>query len=573
MSEITLQGIATARGVAIGKAFRYTPVELTIPHREAGSPHEEMARFEAACKQASQEIADISEKVPAETAAIFKAHQMMLEDPLLINGVQARLTKGQPVEKAVQETIEELAEMFRSMDNEMFAARAVDILDVGHRILRILLGVQEQSLEELQQPSIIVAHDITPSDTLRLNLELVLGFCTASGGVTSHTAIIARALGIPAVVGLGKAALEQIPGGVKLAIDGGRGIVVVQPSASTINRLKKAQQKQTVRLAALVKDAKKNARTANGRRVEVSANVGDLDTAKEAVRFGAEGVGLLRTEFLYLQSSCPPSEEEQIAAYRAIFESMQGRPVIIRTLDIGGDKPPPYIDFGDEPNPFLGWRAIRFCLDNIPLFKTHLRAILQAAVDHNVKLMYPMISGVADLEKANRVLDEVSAELESEGATYARQISTGIMIETPSAVVMADALAAMCDFFSLGTNDLAQYTLAVDRTNERVAHLYHPLDPAILRLIKQTIDTAHAQGIWVGMCGELAGIKEAIPILLGFGLDEFSMAPPLIPEAKWLISLLSDQQAKEIAAQALTFHTATEVSDYMQKVLLELGVE
>ena len=576
MGEIIFQGIAAAEGIAIGKAYRYTPIQLSIPTRQAESPSEEIARFEAACEQAHQELqavkANLNKLVDSDTAAIFDAHAMMLDDPMLREGVKNRILAGQLAEKAVQETSEELAAMLQGMEDELFASRAADILDVGHRILRILLGIKDTTLDALQEPVIIVADDLTPSDTVNLKPELTLGFCTSAGGITSHTSILARTLGIPAVVGLGEQALAQIPHGGTLALNGSSGVVVVNPSKTTIEKFEKIRATQSTRMESMLKNARQEARTADGRRVEVMANIGDINSAREAVEYGAEGVGLLRTEFLYLQDTHPPSEERQIAAYQAIFHAMQGREIIVRTLDIGGDKPPSYLDFEDEMNPFLGWRAIRICLDDIVLFKTQLRAILKAAVGHNVRLMYPMINGIEELQRANAVLEEVYSELQAEGVAHQRNIPVGIMVETPAAAVMADVLARQCDFFSLGTNDLTQYTLAVDRTNERVAHLYQPLDPAVLRLIKQTIDAGHAQGIPVGMCGELAGMVKAIPILLGLGLDEFSMVPRVVPEAKWLIRHLTDQQAKEIAEQALGYPTAAEVDAYMQTVLSQIGV-
>lgn len=575
MSERILRGIAAAEGIAIGQVFRYVPPVLIPPQRPADSPEVEMARFEAACQQARTEIAElkalIEGRVGAANAAIFDAHMAMLDDPMLYDAVSTRVRSGQPVEAAVAAATEELAAMLSGMESELFAARAADVQDVGRRILRILLGVPDTSLEALQQPAIVVAHDLTPSDTARLDPELTLGFCTAVGGLTSHTAILARTLGLPAVVGLGQAALEQIRDGETIVLDGTNGQVVLRPSSATMRRYREQHKAREARLAAVRASAQQEAHTADGRRVEVAANVGDLQSAREAVEMGAEGVGLLRTEFLYLENTRPPDEEFQVETYRAIFEAMGGRPVIVRTLDIGGDKPPPYLKFDAELNPFLGWRAIRICLDDLSLFKTQLRAILRAAVGYRALIMYPMVSALEELERANEVLAEVKTDLDREGLPYAPDVPVGIMVETPAAAVLADVLAARCDFFSLGTNDLTQYTLAVDRTNERVASLFQPLHPAVLRLIRQTIEAAHAQGKWVGMCGELAGMKKAIPILLGLGLDEFSMVPRAIPEAKWLIGQLSDAQARQIAEEALSFGTAAEVEAFMGRVLAELG--
>lgn len=575
MSETAFQGIAASDGIAIGPVFFYRPFKLEIPVRTAGSVRDETLRFEQACRQAEQELDVLKEDVlcrcDPETAAIFDAHKMMVADPMLHESIQVRLSKGLTIEAAVFEASQELAAMLEGMENELFAARAMDMRDVGRRLLRILLGVQDRSADALGCPSVIVAYDLTPSDTASFRPEWTLGFCTAGGGLTSHAAILARTLGLPAVVGLGKEAVDRIPDGVTLVLDGTKGRVVMNPDDATMTRYAKARKKASARLESIRADSSKDSYTADGQRVEVGANIGDAESAREAVRFGAEGVGLLRTEFLYLQNTRPPTEEQQVSAYRQVFEAMDGLPVILRTLDIGGDKPPSYLKFGAELNPFLGWRAIRISLDNQPLFKTQLRSILRAAVGHRALIMYPMISSVEELKAANALLEEVRTALDAEGIEYAHEVPVGIMVETPAAAMMADALARECDFFSLGTNDLTQYTLAVDRTNERVAPLFQPLHPAVLRLIQKTIDAAHQQGRWVGMCGELAGMPKAIPILLGLGLDEFSMAPHSIPEAKWLIGQFTHARAREIAVQALSQATATEIENLMEGVLEQLS--
>lgn len=574
MSEHTIQGIAASEGIAIGPAFIYHPPDLTIPRRNAEAPDREFARFRDACRQASQELDEIREMIlpraGEEHAAIFDAHKMMLDDPMLEGAVQQRINAGQIAEQALSEATQEIADMLAAMEDEMFAARAADVQDVGRRVLRILLGVPDTSLDTLREPSIVVAHDLTPSDTARLDPDMALGLCTAAGGLTSHTAILARTLGIPAVVGLGAGLLDQVQDGAQLVLDGIEGVVIVDPGDATRKQFETAGQRRAVWLEEIQARAHEDAYTADGKRVEVAANIGDVESAREAVTYGAEGVGLLRTEFLYLNDVRPPAEEKQVKAYRDIFEALAGKPVIVRTLDIGGDKPPSYLEFEEELNPFLGWRAIRICLDDLPLFKTQLRAILRAADGHNVLIMYPMISGLDELRRANAVLDEVRAELDAEGMPYAKDVPAGIMVETPAAVALADILADECDFFSLGTNDLTQYTLAVDRTNGRVAGLFQPLHPAVLRLIRQTIDAAHSKGKWVGMCGELAGMQKAIPILIGLGLDEFSMVSRAIPEAKWLIGRLTGEEASRIADQALSLGTAAEVEAFMQETLSAL---
>jgi phosphotransferase system enzyme I (PtsI) len=498
---------------------------------------------------------------------------MMAADPMLEEAVQERLAQGETVEAAVTTAAESLAAILAGMGDELFAARATDMRDVGRRLLRLLLDVPDTSLDALSEPSIIVAQELTPTDTASLKPDLTLGFCTAAGGLTSHTAILARTLGLPAVVGLGASLLAEVDAGQPLILNGSAGIVITDPTSESIRQAEQELAKLSGRRIYIEANAARPAATADGQRVEVGANIGDIESAKESVRLGAEGIGLLRTEFLYLQDTLPPSEDRQMRAYRTIFEVMGDRPVIVRTLDIGGDKPPSYLKFDPELNPFLGWRAIRICLEDRTLFKTQLRAILRAAVGHPVRIMYPMINDVEELRAANRILETARQELESGGLAFSSDVPVGIMIETPAAAALADVLIRECDFFSIGTNDLTQYTLAVDRTNAHVAHLFQPLHPAVLRLIKQSIDAAHAQGKWVGMCGELAGMRKAIPILLGMALDEFSMVPRAIPEAKWLIDQLTIPAAREIAAHALSLPTASDVEEYMQVVLTDLRSE
>ena len=577
MEARVMQGIAASDGIAIGPAFRYAVPDLTIPIRPIEQPNIELARFQMAQEQARLELHSLRENLAARTqgdelAAIFDAHEMMLDDPALADKVTGKIQEGIIVEQAVADATQELAAMLAGMADEYFAARAADVQDVGRRLLRILLGLPDTALSNLQAPSIIIAHDLTPSDTARLDPDLVLGFCTALGGLTSHSAILARTLGLPAIVGLGSELVEGIKTGDMLLMDGASGALILSPDEATITRYRKIKQEKETRLLIIKASAQNEARTADGRRVEVAANIGEEETAREAVEFGAEGVGLLRTEFLYLNETHAPDEEKQYRIYKAIFEIMGPRPVIIRTLDIGGDKPPSYMPFPQEMNPFLGWRAIRMCLEETSLFQTQLRAILRAAVGHNVRIMFPMIIDLDELRCARSVIAQTEAELRREGVAFAEHVPVGIMVETPAAAVLTDILAEAADFFSLGTNDLTQYTLAVDRGNEKVARLYQPLHPAVLRLIKQTIDSAHQKGKWVGMCGELAGMPKAIPILLGMGLDEFSMASRSVPLAKHLIRKLSDAQAAQIAEHALSMSSAIDIEEYMKTVLAELGI-
>ena len=570
-TEIRLQGIAASSGIAIGPAYCYLPPDLSLPCREPGPAGEELARFNAAALQARQELDDlralVTRRAGEEEAAIFEAHQMMLDDPMLVQKVRKGIENGQMVEQALVDATDELARMLACMTDELFAARAQDVRDVGRRVLRILLGLPDSALGNIEVPSIVIANDLTPSDTASLDPALTLGFCTAAGGLTSHSAILARTLGIPAIVALGDELARAIVTGTPLILDGQEGKLILHPEEATVAAYRQKQEQRARYLSQVLAGADQPAHTASGRRVEVAANIGDLASAQDAVAHGAEGVGLLRTEFLYLDEVQPPSEDKQIRIYREIFDAMGQRPVIVRTLDIGGDKPPSYLPFPQEMNPFLGWRAIRISLDRPELFKTQLRAILRAAEGHQARIMFPMVSDLDELRRARRVVEEVKAELEAEKVAYARDVPVGIMVETPAAAVLVDMLAEAADFFSLGTNDLTQYTLAVDRGNATVSGLYQPLHPSVLRLIKQTIDLAHSRGKWVGMCGELAGMPRAIPILLGLGLDEFSMNPRAVPEAKHLIGKLKDEDAARVATQVLTLGTAAEIEQYMQAFL------
>lgn len=579
LTETKLQGIPASDGIALGPAFCYRPPHLTLPVRPATSPAEEWQRFETARAAGRAELeylmGRVAQRGRAAEAAIFDAHQMMLDDPTLAKKVRQGIERGQPAEQAVAEAVETLAAVLAALPDEQFAARATDVRDVGRRLVRLLLGLPESDLGALGEPAIVVADELTPSDTAGLDPAFTLGFCTAEGGATSHSAILARTLGIPAVVGLGASATNMISPGNGLILDGAAGLVIIEPGAATRRHYAGLRASQHARRQAQRAQAHEPACTADGRRVEVTANIGEVESAREALAHGAEGVGLLRTEFLYLASARPPSEQQQVETYSRIFAVMSGRPVIVRTLDVGGDKPPGYIAFPQELNPFLGWRAIRMCLEEMALFKTQIRAILRAAAGHSVRLMFPMISSLEELWAARGVVRQAEAELAAEGLTYAADLPVGIMVETPAAAMLVDVLAEAADFFSLGTNDLTQYTLAVDRGNPRVASLFQPLHPAVLRLVQRTIEAAHANGKPVGMCGELAGMPKAIPILLGLGLDEFSMAPRAIPAAKHRLRKLTDDAARQIAAQALSLRTAAEIESLMAQVLsdLEPGTE
>ena len=574
MPEKNFKGIPASDGIAIGTVFCYIPTKLEIPVCAAGTVDEEMARFDMARDHARGELQNlfnaIEKRAGKEEASIFEAHQEMLSDPALEGKIREFVEIGQTAEQALVIATEELANLLASMDDELFAARALDVRDVGRRVLRIMLGFSDTALSAVTEPSIIIAEDLTPSDTASLDPRLTLGFITAQGGLTSHSAILARTLGLPAIVGMGDGLLDKVSSGTFIVMDGRTGEMILEPDDETVARYKQIKAQRDSNLQILKAAAEKDALTANGRRVEVAANVGEASSARDAMENGAEGIGLLRTEFLYLEDTQPPSEEKQYRIYREIFDVMGTRPVIVRTLDIGGDKPPSYMPFPEEMNPFLGWRAIRISLDEPELFKTQLRAILRAAVGHQARIMFPMVSDLDELRRAREIVETVKRDLSLDSVEFAADVPVGIMVETPAAAVLVDVLAEASDFFSLGTNDLTQYTMAVDRGNAKVSGLFQPLHPAVLRLIRQTIDAGHAKGKWVGMCGELAGMIKAIPILLGFGLDEFSMNPRAIPEAKNLIANLTDDKAREIANHAMSFGTAAEIENYMKDVLASL---
>jgi phosphotransferase system enzyme I (PtsI) len=509
-------------------------------------------------------LADVCAKAEAESgaehAAIFQAHALMLEDPELLEAVRTAIEEqGINAEAALSDAADMYAQMMESLDDEYLGARAADVRDVAARVLRTLLGEAAPLTVSPTFPSIILACDLTPSDTVMLDKSLVLALCTAEGGATSHTAILARALGLPAVVGAGPLVLE-VPDGAMLVVDGTDGALLVNPDEGTIEVYRGRQTAAAAVLAQAQKYAQEPATTLDGHRVQVVANVGNVEGARAALKAGAEGVGLLRTEFLYLERTHLPDEEEQYQAYRAIVDVFGDRPVILRTLDVGGDKDLPYLDLPhDEMNPFLGLRAIRLCLARPELLRPQLRAALRAGVGRDLKMMFPMVATVAEVREARAILEKCRAELLGEGQPVATKTEVGIMVEVPAAAVMADRLAAEVDFFSIGTNDLSQYTLAADRTCALVAPLATGFHPAVLRLVREVIRAAHARGKWVGLCGELAGEPLAIPILLGLGLDEFSMNPPAIPLAKQVIRALTLDEARELAQTALEMDSPDEV--------------
>ncbi len=560
-----LKGIPASPGIALGPVYLFKDMQLDVSERVTQDSQVELARLETALNSAKGQIealrVEAQQTVGEEEAAIFEAHGLFLEDPELLKSVRSAIeNKRNNCEFAWNAAIESYARQLESLEDEYFRARAADLRDVGNRVLRLLLGIEEVDLSGLNEPSIVVAKDLTPSDTVRMDKSMVKGFCTAEGGPTSHTAIIAKALGLPAVVGVG-VDLLSIENNSVLLIDGERGLVISDPDEETQQEMQLRFEELEAQAAIDLSGAKDPAVTKDGFQVEVVANIGRPEETAPSLEFGAEGIGLLRTEFLYLDKETAPDEEEQTRAYREILSVMGDRPVVVRTLDVGGDKPLPYLDLGEESNPFLGWRAIRMCLVEEDFFKIQLRALLRAGFGHDLRIMFPMIATLAELEKAKSLLQEAQKEVLRAGEKVASELQVGIMVEVPSVAIMADKFAAHVDFFSIGTNDLTQYTMAAERTNEKVAYLGDALHPAIIRQIKMVIDAAHAEGIWVGLCGELAGDPQAIPILLGLGLDEFSMAPALIPRAKSMIRTLTKTMCESLAKSVLDLDSAEEVRE------------
>lgn len=570
----TITGIPASYGIAIGPAFVYQRVELEIRRETIDDTDLEWARFESAQVTARTQLDEIYLKAEKESgdehAAIFKAQLMMLDDPELIGAVKTVVFEQKiKVESALADAVENYAGMLEALEDEYLSARALDIRDVGARMLRILLGVSDTPAKDLSLPSIIIADDLTPSDTILLDKTYVLGFCTAKGGATSHTAILARSLGIPAVVGAGNT-VQHLRNGIQLIVDGDSGEVIVDPDVPTLSEYHLRQDKSLLIKEKASEVAHQPAITSDGHQVEIVANIGNVEDARAALEAGAEGVGLLRSEFLYLERSSLPTEEEQYQSYKAIADTFGELPVILRTLDVGGDKEIPYIDLPKEDNPFLGVRAIRLCLNRPQLFKPQLRAALRAGQGNNLKLMFPMVASVEEVVQAKLLLEECRRELEQEGHLIQDKMEVGIMIEIPAAAIIADQLAEVVDFFSIGTNDLSQYTMAADRTNAKVAQIASGFQPAVFRLIKQVIDAAHARGKWVGLCGEMAGELIAIPILLGLGLDEFSMNPPAIPYAKLLIQSISLEKAKAVAELALNQLNSNEIRALVLELIPEV---
>lgn len=558
-----LQGIAASNGIAIAKAYRLVEPNLSFDKQTIEDADSEVSRFKEAIEKSKAELEAIRDRAQvelgADKAAIFEAHLLVLTDPELNGPIEDKI-KSEKVnaEAALKDTADMFVMMFEQMDNEYMKERAADIRDVTKRVLSHLLGVQLVNPSMIAEEVIIVAEDLTPSDTAQLNRQYVLGFTTDIGGRTSHSAIMARSMEIPAVVGT-KSATEDINNGDLVIVDGLKGEVHINPTPELVEEYRNIHQQYEAQKTEWAKLVNEKTVSADDHHVELAANIGTPNDLKGVIENGGEGVGLYRTEFLYMGRDQLPTEEEQFEAYKAVLEGMNGKPVVVRTLDIGGDKELPYLQLPKELNPFLGFRAIRLCLEEQDIFRTQLRALLRASSYGNLKVMFPMIATLDEFREAKAILEEEKQKLISAGQKVSEDIELGIMVEIPSTAVLADQFAKEVDFFSIGTNDLIQYTMAADRMNQRVSYLYQPYSPSILRLVKMVIDAAHAEGKWAGMCGEMAGDETAIPLLLGLGLDEFSMSATSILKARSQIKKLSKAEMEKLATQVLNMQTTSQV--------------
>ena len=566
-----LKGIAASAGVSVAKAYKLETPNVVITKKEGCDAATEISKFDAALEKTVKDIEGVKERaskrLAEEELAVFDAHLMMVQDPELAGQIRSQIENDSVnAEYATEQVADNMVAMFESMDNDYFRERAADVKDVTFRLKCNLLGLEIPDLTAISEDSIIVAHDLTPSDTAQLN-EYVKGFATEIGGKTSHSAIMANSLEIPAVVGC-PGVLDACKNGDVLALDALDGEVVVNPDEATIAKYKEkaaAYAKEKEELKVLVNQ---ETITTDGHKVDIAGNIGGFKDVEGVLKNGGEGVGLFRTEFLYMDSDHFPTEDEQFEAYKQVLEGMQGKKVVVRTLDIGGDKHLSYYEFPQEMNPFLGYRAIRLCLKETDIFKTQLRALCRASVYGRLCIMFPMIATVKEFRDAKAIFEEVKAELVAEGVAVSDSIEVGMMVEIPAAAVLADQFAKYADFFSIGTNDLIQYSMAADRMSEHVSYLYQPYNPSVLRLVANTIKGAHEHGKWVGMCGAMAGEPHAVPILLGLGLDEFSMSATQILKARKVVKSLSYEEMQGLAQECLNKDTADEV---LETVKTKLG--
>lgn len=548
-----LQGLPASSGVALGPAWWFRRAERAPLRARGEDPAAERARLEAARQRAAAELAALQEanrdRLSPEELAIFEAQALMLQDPELLARVEEALAGGASAEAAWSQAVEAFAAQLAALPDPYFQARAADVRDIGNRVLRHLLGAPEPSPMP-GHPVVVVADDLLPSETVSLDPQRVLAFVTEGGGPTAHAAILARRLGVPAVVAVGSA-LREVPDGAMLLVDGEAGWVELEPTPEAIHQAQERQARWQAARAQAEAAAHAPALTRDGVRIEVAANVGSLEDAREAFQRGADGIGLLRTEFLYLGRERAPTEEEEIAVYRALLEAMGGKPVVVRTLDVGGDKPLPYLPMPAEANPFLGVRGVRLSRRHPELLRRQLRALLRAGAGFPLRIMFPMVSTVEEIRWLRAFVEEVRSELAAEGHPLPEDLQVGMMVEVPAAALLADRFLPWVDFFSIGTNDLTQYTLAADRTNPAVAGMADGLHPAVLRLIRSVTAAAEGTGKWVGVCGELAGDPQAVPVLIGLGVQELSVNPVRVPEVKAAVRRWSLAEARALAEEAL----------------------
>ncbi|SFR07977.1 phosphoenolpyruvate--protein phosphotransferase [Desulfoscipio geothermicus] len=567
MAELTIRGTGVSEGIRSGKVLLYQPLRnQNLPGRAVISEEEvnhELERLQLAREKAYRELHALIERARIELgkdkAAILMAQQAFLNDPAFYPEMEKEIRQQKyTAEKAVTEVVERFAGLFEGMNDQYLRERSADVRDVGNRLVSCLQGKKGLQLAEIKEEVILVADDLAPSDTVQLNKKYILGFVTRVGGKTSHTAILSRSLGIPAIVGIGEA-IKQIHDGDWLIIDGSTGACIVNPNPRLMKEYEEKRKIEEQALRQLEEFTFKPAATTDGFRVEMSANIGSPAEAKPALEQGAEGIGLYRTEFLFMNEAQMPSEEKQFEAYKQVVATMENRPVIIRTLDIGGDKELPYLSLPKEMNPFLGYRAIRLSLDQRELMVTQLRAILRASAYGKVKIMFPMIASLEEWRQAKAILAEVRDRLTKEGVDFDPSVEVGMMVEVPSTAILADQFAKEVDFFSIGTNDLVQYTLAVDRMNEKVGYLYDHLHPAVIHLVKKVIEASHREGKWTGMCGGMAGDPLAAPLLIGLGLDEWSMVAGSIKKVKQVISQVNHEECQKLLGEVLELSTTDDV--------------
>lgn len=563
------KGTNASSGIGIGKAVIVEEAELVIKREAVADKTAEVERFKGALdktmKDTERMAADLATRVGEKEAEIMQGHLMLLMDPMLTGEIENTITgEGICSEYAIEQVCTTYADMFASMDDELMQQRATDMRDIKTRMQRVLLGVESVDISALPEESILVAKDLTPSMTAGINPKHVTGIVTELGGKTSHSAILARALEIPAVVAVTDF-LKKVANGDTVVLDGSEGVVYVNPTAEVEQEYSAKREKFLKEKKELEQYIGKPTVTKDGVTIELVANIGKPEDVEKVLQYDAEGIGLFRTEFLFMDRIAMPTEEEQFEAYKTVAEKMEGKPVIIRTLDIGGDKEIPYMGLEKDENPFLGYRAIRFCLDRKDdVYRPQLRALLRASAYGNIRIMIPMVTCLDEYREAKALIEEIKKELDGEGIAYKKDIQVGIMVETAAASLMADAFAKEVDFFSIGTNDLTQYTMSVDRGNDKVSYLYSPLNPAVLRSIKRVITCAREAGIMVGMCGEAASDPMMIPLLLAFGLNEFSMSASAILYSRKLITNYSIEELQAVADKAMSFVTVKEVEDYMR---------